>query len=79
MTEQEYRRMKEEHEAASRAASESRGQKKGLEDRLRKEFKLPTLAAAKAKLKQMGAEVARLEGEVEEAAAAYHEEFSREA
>lgn len=79
MTEQEYREMKAEHEAAAQAASEGRGAKKGLEERLRKEFKLPDLKAARAKLKTSAAEIAKLEKEVDAAAAAYHQEFQSEA
>lgn len=79
MTEQEYKVMKAHHEEAQRAAHEASGAKKGLEDRLRKEFKLPHLAAAKAKLKSYDALVARLDAEVEEAKTAYEEEFADEA
>jgi hypothetical protein len=78
MTEQEYKAMKAGHDAAVQAAAEGRGAKKGLEERLRKEFKLPSLGAAKLKLKHMAADVARLEQEVDAAAAAYQEEFSDE-
>jgi hypothetical protein len=78
MTEQEYKAMKAQHEAAAQSASEARGAKKGLEERLLKEFKLVNLAAAKAKLKQMDAEVARLDKEVDAAATAYHKEFPGE-
>jgi hypothetical protein len=79
MTEEEYRAMKVEHDSVQQAASEARGAKKGLEDRLRKEFKLPSLGAAKLKLKHLSADVARLESELETAAAAYQEEFQNEA
>lgn len=79
MTEQAYKEMKAQHEAAAQAASEGRGAKRGLEDRLRREFKLQNLAAARAKLKASAAEIAKLEKEVDAAAAAYHNEFASEA
>lgn len=79
MTEDEYRELKARHDEHVRSASEARGAKKGLEDRIRKEFKLPDLKAAKAKLKTLGNDVTRLEGEVDELKTAYEEEFPSEA
>jgi uncharacterized protein involved in exopolysaccharide biosynthesis len=79
MSEDEYRELKAKHDEHVRAASEARGAKKGLEDRIRKEFKLPDLKAAKAKLKSLAGDVARLEGELDELKTAYEEEFPSEA
>ena len=75
MTEQEYKALKEEHESAASAASEARGALKNLMARLKGEFKLNSVEEAKARLKKLSAEKARLEKELDAAVSQYQEEF----
>lgn len=75
MTDQEYKQLKAENDAAQKAAAEARGAKASHMKRLKEEFGLDSLAAAKQKLNALKSTVSSLEKEVDALHEAYKEEF----
>lgn len=75
MTEQAYKALKEQHDAAQEAASEAKGALKNLQARLKNEFGLKSAAEARVRLKEMAAQKAKLEKQVNAAVAKYKQEF----
>ncbi len=78
MTEQEFEKLKAQHEAAIQAASEARGAVNQLTSRLKTEFGLANMAEARKKLKELAAQKQKLERELEDAVENYQKEFPDE-
>lgn len=77
MTESEYKKIRREHDAAKESASEARGVLQSLTDRLKNEFKLPDVKAARKKLKTLAAEVKTLEADFQQKLETYQKEHSK--
>lgn len=78
MDEIQFRKLKKEHEEAARKASEARGALQSLNERLRGEFGLKSLAEAKEKLEELQNEATRARKAFEANLSRYRKEFGND-
>jgi len=74
MEEVEYKKLNLEHELAKTAASEARGVRQTQLARLKEEFNLPDVKAARDRLKVLGREIKTLEADFTQKLEAYKKE-----
>jgi predicted nucleic acid-binding Zn-ribbon protein len=77
MSDDEFKKLKEEHDEAQEKAAEARGIAQSLRKRLEEDFGLKDLPSARKRLKTMSSEVARLRQEFEADLSRYRKEFNR--